>query len=574
MRRRLFARQESRTSRSDQLASECCDDFSSSKKQWPPHSSRRVPAGLNQMVTVAIVSACWLVIAQDQRVHSQQLQISSSPMNPPSAPNTDFSHLARLFQLRPSWLQSQSSYGWAAAADPNNRTTMRFFRNNKTFASVVYANELQSLAGVASHQLYSLPPSKQQQQQQHNTLNRLINCHLVDLEKHSSDVSLFESKYAIRTVDIEFADMMQLIEACTEIARLRMPPINRLLAAVGPGVGGNSSGGANRLLVVGRPIPVVATIGAAMTTGPTSPISLTATTQTSANELPASPSIVVAAAAAASSSQEGSGARSRRRIAPQAGGQQQQIEQTQAIKQFQHQHQHQHSQQQMREQQQREDQQLMHRLTLGEVTPPASLVVNSKLREAVQEITSYDSSELMSIWRGILPGTNWCGMGDRATSYNDLGFESDIDICCRAHDFCPIRLSAFSSGYGLFNWSFYTRSHCRCDQNFLDCLRRAESPLASVVMKFYFAIMKTTCLHENQTALDADASSSNSINIGDGSGLSIGGSKQHSHGISMRNGNKLLAGNKLFEQLRAKLPIPRAVERSQVLLSKLDSKPR
>lgn len=148
------------------------------------------------------------------------------------------------------------------------------------------------------------------------------------------------------------------------------------------------------------------------------------------------------------------------------------------------------------------------KLVLGEVTAPPSLSLNnngpngsntSSLREALQEISSYDTSDLLSIWRGILPGTNWCGMGDRATSYNDLGFESDIDICCRAHDFCPVRLSAFSSGYGLFNWSFYTRSHCWCDQNFLDCLQQAESPLSSVVMKFYFSIMKTTCLNDIET---------------------------------------------------------------------------
>jgi secretory phospholipase A2 len=241
------------------------------------------------------------------------------------------------------------------SADPNNKTIMRFFRNNRTFASVVYTNPVQNDK--------RLP-------------RRLINCHLVDLERHSSDVALYEAKYDIRTIDVEFRDMMQLIEACTNIART-----------------------------------------------------------------------------------------------PKRPGPAQQQKQT---------HHHQ---------------------SVGAGGAPATAANSSGggVREAIQEISSHDSSDLLAIWRGILPGTNWCGMGDRATSYNDLGFESDIDICCRAHDFCPIRLSAFSFGYGVFNWSFYTRSHCWCDKNFLDCLRRAESPLSSVVMKFYFGIMKTTCLNDNET---------------------------------------------------------------------------
>lgn len=219
------------------------------------------------------------------------------------------------------------------SADPNNRTTMSFFQNNRTFASIVYTNPVQNSVRQP---------------------RRLINCHLVDLERHSSDVALYEAKYEIKTKHVEFKDMMQLIEACTNIARVHRRS--------GPG----------------------------------------------------------------------------------------------------------------------------------------------------QEMMSYDTGDLLSIWRGIMPGTNWCGMGDRATSYNDLGLESDIDICCRAHDFCPIRLSAFSSGYGLFNWSFYTRSHCWCDHNFLDCLQHAESPMASVVTRIYFKIMKTSCLNDTSTYLAPTMSESSS----------------------------------------------------------------
>lgn len=31
----------------------------------------------------------------------------------------------------------------------------------------------------------------------------------------------------------------------------------------------------------------------------------------------------------------------------------------------------------------------------------------------------------------ILPGTKWCGAGDIAEHYNDLGYYADVDKCCR-----------------------------------------------------------------------------------------------------------------------------------------------
>lgn len=54
-------------------------------------------------------------------------------------------------------------------------------------------------------------------------------------------------------------------------------------------------------------------------------------------------------------------------------------------------------------------------------------------------------------------GTKWCGMGDSAKNYFDLGKRRDVDVCCRAHDHCPIRLKALRMGYGLINLSLYTK---------------------------------------------------------------------------------------------------------------------
>lgn len=66
-------------------------------------------------------------------------------------------------------------------------------------------------------------------------------------------------------------------------------------------------------------------------------------------------------------------------------------------------------------------------------------------------------TELSSLWRGIVPGTKWCGAGDEASDYNDIGFKALVDSCCRSHDLCPSRLRPFRMGYGLINLSVYTK---------------------------------------------------------------------------------------------------------------------
>lgn len=314
-------------------------------------------------------------------------------------------------------------HGKAVAADENNKTVMQFFRNNKTFASIVYTNEEQ---------------------------RRLLNCHLVDLERHASDVALFEARYDMSTNDIGFKEMMNLIESCTNIARQRRPNNASSNSPQQPqimppiGIGGGALTPQRTPLVIGRAPP--------------------------SKFVPTQPG---------NDQQQQQQSSSARTLFPLINS--------------------------PRQQQQQQPINNMDTTQSPSAKPSSSVKIKTstgKIKEALKEITYYDTRDLFAIWRGILPGTNWCGMGDRATSYNDLGIESDLDICCRAHDFCPIRLNAFSRGYGLFNWSFYTRSHCLCDENFLVCLKRAHTPLADVVAKFYFNIMRTTCIHDNETSTD------------------------------------------------------------------------
>lgn len=59
---------------------------------------------------------------------------------------------------------------------------------------------------------------------------------------------------------------------------------------------------------------------------------------------------------------------------------------------------------------------------------------------------------VLSLLSGILPGTKWCGAGDIAENYHDLGQEAQIDRCCRSHDLCPVKVRAQQTRYNLTNF--------------------------------------------------------------------------------------------------------------------------
>ncbi|CAN7986432.1 unnamed protein product [Ixodes hexagonus] len=92
--------------------------------------------------------------------------------------------------------------------------------------------------------------------------------------------------------------------------------------------------------------------------------------------------------------------------------------------------------------------------------------------------------------------TKWCGLGDIASSYDDLGSQVAVDLCCRAHDHCPVKLKAFRSGYGLVNFSLYTKSHCDCDLDFHGCLRKAKNNIADTIGNVYFNVIKVPCIRK------------------------------------------------------------------------------
>lgn len=143
---------------------------------------------------------------------------------------------------------------------------------------------------------------------------------------------------------------------------------------------------------------------------------------------------------------------------------------------------------------------------LSEKTHPAaglglaagSLDDDSYRDHSLEIMSTEDLLSLFSMKRGLIPGTKWCGLGDQANSYNDLGPKYRIDICCRAHDHCPIRSKPFRNDYGVLNIGLYTKSHCDCDADFYRCLREVRSRTADLLGNLYFNVMKLQCMREER----------------------------------------------------------------------------
>ncbi|XP_043273486.1 uncharacterized protein [Venturia canescens] len=94
----------------------------------------------------------------------------------------------------------------------------------------------------------------------------------------------------------------------------------------------------------------------------------------------------------------------------------------------------------------------------------------------------------------LIPGTQWCGRGNRATKYTNLGAFGKADSCCRRHDTaCPFYIPAFDSRYGLFNWGISTIMHCTCDERFRTCLKMAGTSSANFIGRIFFNVVQTKC---------------------------------------------------------------------------------
>ncbi|XP_035205653.1 phospholipase A2-like isoform X2 [Stegodyphus dumicola] len=93
----------------------------------------------------------------------------------------------------------------------------------------------------------------------------------------------------------------------------------------------------------------------------------------------------------------------------------------------------------------------------------------------------------------IYPGTKWCGSGDIADSYEDLGPEIEADLCCRDHDHCEDSIPGRESKYGLQNNSPFTKSHCDCDDKFHQCLKEANTKASNRIGRIFFNFVQMEC---------------------------------------------------------------------------------
>lgn len=106
------------------------------------------------------------------------------------------------------------------------------------------------------------------------------------------------------------------------------------------------------------------------------------------------------------------------------------------------------------------------------------------------------SGNPFSLLSGVFPGTKWCGTGDIAKNFHDLGEEKDMDRCCRDHDICPIKVRAYQTRYNITNNSIYTKSHCVCDDLLFECLKKTNSQTAQLMGSIYFNLVQVPCIVE------------------------------------------------------------------------------
>ncbi|XP_007485661.1 protein PROCA1 [Monodelphis domestica] len=91
------------------------------------------------------------------------------------------------------------------------------------------------------------------------------------------------------------------------------------------------------------------------------------------------------------------------------------------------------------------------------------------------------------------PGTLWCGAGNNAESYEQLGEYVETDRCCRAHDQCQHVIHPFAVGYGHHNFRWHTISHCDCDERLKECLRQADDDASRAVGQAFFNVIRAPC---------------------------------------------------------------------------------
>ncbi|XP_069135846.1 group 3 secretory phospholipase A2-like [Argopecten irradians] len=93
----------------------------------------------------------------------------------------------------------------------------------------------------------------------------------------------------------------------------------------------------------------------------------------------------------------------------------------------------------------------------------------------------------------IFPGTKWCGLDNKASSYDDLGEHRATDSCCRTHDHCPYFIDHFETKYHYRNPYPWTLSYCDCDMGLYNCLQKVNTTAANEVGEMFFGLLNVKC---------------------------------------------------------------------------------
>uniref|UniRef100_A0A8C3V0C8 Phospholipase A2 group III n=1 Tax=Catharus ustulatus TaxID=91951 RepID=A0A8C3V0C8_CATUS len=91
-----------------------------------------------------------------------------------------------------------------------------------------------------------------------------------------------------------------------------------------------------------------------------------------------------------------------------------------------------------------------------------------------------------------LPGTLWCGAGDSAGNWNELGLFRGPDRCCREHDQCWAQITALQFNYGIRNYRLPSSSllpPCR----FRRCLLAINDTVSNIIGVTFFNLLEVPC---------------------------------------------------------------------------------
>ncbi|XP_054852864.1 group 3 secretory phospholipase A2 [Eublepharis macularius] len=103
-----------------------------------------------------------------------------------------------------------------------------------------------------------------------------------------------------------------------------------------------------------------------------------------------------------------------------------------------------------------------------------------------------------------MPGTLWCGAGDSAGNFSELGVFQGPDVCCREHDQCEAQIAALGYKYGMRNYRFHTISHCDCDARFRQCLMSLNDTISNFIGISFFNLLEVPCfvLEESEECVE------------------------------------------------------------------------